>query len=293
MKIRSIIKALIDLICTAAASIYYLIPSKIKIVDQRNNNKIIVSLTTIPERINTVWITIESILHQSILPDKIILYLAEDQFKGKKIPKRLTKLEKRGLSIVFCEDLKPHKKYYYTMVNYPNEIVITVDDDSIYSRDLIKTLMESYEKYPNCVSCMRAHEIVYEKNGFPAIYRNWNKRISGMKGIPSEHLLAVGKGGVLYPPHAIPIDGFDKEAIIKYSLYADDIWLKIMELKNGVKVVKASNGNGYCPDIFATQEFALYKKNVAGEKNKEDRNDVYMNLLWKRYINSSNDICLY
>ena len=48
----------------------------------KRSQKVIVSLTSYPKRINTVWITIETLLRQSFKPDKIILWLATDQFDG-------------------------------------------------------------------------------------------------------------------------------------------------------------------------------------------------------------------
>ena len=49
---------------------------------------LIVSLTTIPDRIDSVWITIESLLR-----------LAKDEFDGIKLPRQLQQQVKRGLSI--------------------------------------------------------------------------------------------------------------------------------------------------------------------------------------------------
>ena len=53
---------------------------------------IIASLTTFPQRINIVSETIKTILAQSIKPDKVILWLAEEQF-----PQKETELPERSL----------------------------------------------------------------------------------------------------------------------------------------------------------------------------------------------------
>ena len=58
------------------------------------------------------------------------------------------------------EDLLGHKKYFYTMQKYKDLPIITVDDDSIYSKDLIQLLYDNYKKHPNCVSGMKTHRIV-------------------------------------------------------------------------------------------------------------------------------------
>ena len=57
-----------------------------------NNNrkeKIIVSLTTYNKRINTVFLTIESIFEQTVKPDKIVLWLDKNEFSIDTIPSTL------------------------------------------------------------------------------------------------------------------------------------------------------------------------------------------------------------
>jgi RimJ/RimL family protein N-acetyltransferase len=86
--------------------------------------KIIVSLTSYPKRIETTWLAIETLLRQTVKPDKIILWLADTQFESlEKIPRELREQQKRGLTIRFCDDLKSHKKYFYTMQEYKNKKV--------------------------------------------------------------------------------------------------------------------------------------------------------------------------
>ena len=60
----------------------------------------------------------------------VILWLSKEQFPDRSfIPNSLLSLEKRGLIIELCEgDLRSHKKYYYALRQYPNDIIITIDD---------------------------------------------------------------------------------------------------------------------------------------------------------------------
>ena len=69
------------------------------ITTQKRNKKIIASLTTFPNRINSVHKTIATLLTQTLKPDEVILWLAESQFPYKKLPDNLTNLEKFRLSI--------------------------------------------------------------------------------------------------------------------------------------------------------------------------------------------------
>ena len=42
------------------------------------------------------------------------------------------------------EDIKSHKKYYYTMKHYRDYAIITLYDDIYYPSDVIVSLYESY-----------------------------------------------------------------------------------------------------------------------------------------------------
>ena len=78
---------------------------KLGINTKKRKEKIIVSLTSYPKRINVVWITIETLLQQTVKPDEVILWLADSQFKEiEELPEELKALQKRGLTIRFCDD---------------------------------------------------------------------------------------------------------------------------------------------------------------------------------------------
>src|SRR5699024_6867152 len=138
--------------------------------------KVIVSLTSYPDRIGKIWLTIETLLDQTKKPDKIIHWLYKGEFSGEQdLPKRLTALKERGLEIKFCDkNLKPHKKYYYTMLNYPNSIVITGDDDMLFHPRLLENLLHCHEKFPHAICCSISREIKIEDQDLP-------KRLTALK----------------------------------------------------------------------------------------------------------------
>lgn len=229
--------------------------------------QILVSLTSFPARINTVHLTIESILSQKIKADKIILWLAESEFpqKMKDLPENLKSLCDKGLEIQWCEDLKPHKKYFFAMQKYPDSIIVTIDDDTIYPDNLLQKLLNSYKKYPFAVSAMRAHLISMTSDNKVGLYKTWKREITDV-GFPSMALCATGVGGVLYPPHIFNKEIFNKNVIERYCLYADDLWLKVMQLINQIPVVIADRTEKIS-NIPGTQEKALWKENDSNGKN--------------------------
>ncbi len=256
---------------TRIMPIYYKIFKTKKIGINLNNDrktKIVVSLTSIPTRLDKAYLTIETILRQTMKPDKVILYLGENA-KNVKLPNQLIEQQKRGLTIEYRDDskLKPHTKYFYAMQEYIDDIIITVDDDIYYNKRIIENLYNSYIKYSKAISCMRCHKIKINKNRIEP-YNLWEWEYNKEDALfPNNALLATGVGGVLYPPHILSKETFNIDKLNKLCPNADDIWLKCMEVENNVKVVKACKKNYYLYTIRGSQEVALSKGNVDNCEN--------------------------
>lgn len=232
----------------------------------------IVSLTSFPARIEDIWITIETILRQSFKPDKIILWLAEEQFPDKKLPESLTKLTERGLTIEYCEDLRSHKKYYYAIQKFPEANIITVDDDVYYPGHFLRHLIDLHNSFPKAICANRAHKMVIE-NGTIRPYRKWQHNYKKILK-PSPLLVQVGVGGVLYPPGSLSIDVFSKDVFKKICFHADDLWLKIMALKKRSLVVTNRRYNKDLVSVGKTQREKLVNTNVLSGGNDEQLKSV-------------------
>ncbi|MDE7363237.1 MAG: glycosyltransferase [Oscillospiraceae bacterium] len=239
--------------------------------------RIVVSLTTIPFRVEAAAKVISIMLHQTMKPDAIVLYLGKELFGDSELPELLKKEMECGVSVEYREDLICHTKYFYAMQDYPDDIVITVDDDIVYSEDLIETLYKTYCMFPNAVSALRVHQMTFNSKNEIAPYDKWKICNSDHILVPSLKLLALGVGGVLYPPHLLPEETFNLGELKRLSPRADDLWLKIMELKKDIPVVLARR---YEPLTYieGTQEVRLCDTNFY-----DDKNDVQMAELIKAY----------
>jgi len=241
---------------------------------------LIVSFTSFPERIPTIGATVESILRQSLKPNKVLLWLAKEQFPEEKVPCELKKYLDAGLEVRFCdEDLKPHKKSYYTAEAYPDSIIVTIDDEILYGESFLRRLYEAYQNSDkHTVICELGHEIRIGDDNKPKKYNEWNWEAIGLEG-PSDLLMPKGAGGVLYPPGFFRDEYFDIEAIRENCLMADDLWLKFMELLHGYKVKKT---RAYAKNVYSskqeTQKYAL-----ANSNNGENRNNVFLSNLVKKF----------
>lgn len=242
------------------------------------NGKMIVSLTSFPARIDLVWMTITSMMNQTLKPKKIILWLSNEQYKDETdLPQSLTKLKERGLEIYFCEDLKPHKKYFYTMQKYPEDVVVTVDDDIFYPENHLEMLWKKHLEYPKDVCCWYAHRITYDENGKISSYKEWESGISGCTE-PDYQIMAVGCGGVLYPPHCLSEKVFCLEEIRELCPVTDDLWLKAMEVEAGSKVVRCAEESQVFYGFLQTRKTGLFTENA-----NRNGNDDAIHAIMTRY----------
>lgn len=242
-------------------------------VDQ--NSPIIVSMTSFPARIDVVYLAIRSILNQTKKPSKIILWLAAEQFPEgeKELPKTLMELKPKGLHIQFCEDIKAHKKYFFSFQQFPKDLIVTVDDDVIYPENLLDVLFRVHEQHPNCVVANRVR-LMDIKDGNFTPYRQWKiNKLTDMS--PSKLIFSTGVGGVLYQPDFFPKQLFDIEGIKKTQCMNDDIWLKAGQVLNNVSVVYTDFYYKPFIEIADSQKESLYSNNVFNNDNDRQLVEVF------------------
>lgn len=232
-------------------------------------NDIIVSLTSFPARIHIVHLVIKSLFLQSIIPQKIILWLSADEFpnKEKDLPDKLRSLCNECFEIRFVNDnMRSHKKYMYALKEFSQCRIITVDDDTCYPNDTIQRLTELSAKHPRAVCANIVREIATENNVFLP-YNKWRK--TSTAGKESASLIALGYGGVLYPANCFQSFEDNIEIIKEKCLYADDLWLKANELKEGITVACDKRYFAHPITIKGSQKNSLQKTNN-GSVNQND-----------------------
>ena len=240
---------------------------------KQESKTIIASLTSFPARINYTHISIECLMRQSMKPDRIILWLAEEQFPKKinDLPQSLLNLKKRGLEIMFCDDIRSHKKYFYSLLNYPQSKVIMFDDDIYYHKDIVKRLTEHSKKNPHSITASRVHKMKF-KEGKLLPYRNWTKNYQANKS--DLYLLHTSGNGTLIPSKEILDDIiFDKSLIKNLSPNSDDVWWKLNLIRLEVKVSVFNKYNRDPITVKSTHQNSLVSLNTfKGEKDIQIEN---------------------
>lgn len=227
---------------------------------------VIVSLTSFPDRINEVWMVIKCMLNQTYCPSKIILWLSEDQFKSfESLPKSLLALQGDIFQIRLVKgDLRSHKKFYYVSQEFPNSLILLVDDDIYYPSNMIQELLAVHENHPSAVVCRYAYHMKYDTNGVLLPYTKWVHVISN--SFTDNHLFFGSGGGTLFTPNDLFKDLLNKDLFLALTPLADDIWLNAMAKLSQLPVIVVR------PRLLLTIErnngkMMLYKENVNNGRN--------------------------
>ena len=239
---------------------------KLSLNKVQRDKKIIISMTSFPERIKDLKYVLYSLFNQTVKADKVVLYLSEEEFHNKEndLPEDIKEFEKYGLEIRWIKNLCSYNKLIYALKDFPDEIIVTVDDDVYYSKNLIKNLYKSYKKNPEFVHANRVHKIVTNKKGGILSYEDWAKEIDSSKTEYTNFL--TGVGGVLYPPNTFNDEVFREEVFTKICPVADDVWFWAMCVLNG-KMVKVAQKPVHYKYLSVERENGLNNEKTLNKTN--------------------------
>ena len=244
--------------------VFYLKNRTLNFRSTMQKKQIIVSLTSFPVALPFAVKAIQSILDGSVLPDKIVLYLTRQQFPSGKIPSNIKAL----LSVTsifevrYCNEIiRSYTKLIPAMQDFPNEIIVTIDDDVRYHKNMLKCLLSRHKKYPNSIIGHRIRRIKLN-----AKYRKWKcyKRVSLLTRSfkPSFRNLQTGVGGVLYPPNSLSKEMLKTELFMQMAPTVDDIWFWAAAVANGTKIAPIPFGFWRQTDLRKPSEVSLRSTNV-------------------------------
>lgn len=133
---------------------YHKIPRVIK------KQKVIISFTTIPNRIDISKYMLSSILDQTVRVDEVRLYIPHKTFKGQEytIPTWMKNLQKTWpeFSIKVCDkDWGPATKIIPAVLDEKdsNNFLIYMDDDMVYHPETIERLITASNRHPRQAIC--------------------------------------------------------------------------------------------------------------------------------------------
>jgi hypothetical protein len=206
------------------------------------NLPVYVSVTTIFQNQDILVHTLNSIINQTKIPDKIYLYLSEEPYildKGfnDKIITDVDLLKfienyKDLIEVNWVKNIGSYRKLLPILKTKWLEdcVIITIDDDTVYDNNLIKNLLDDYAKH-NCVIGYRGFTPKFD------IFQNFDYLQRDKTQNYSLYNFLTGKGGILYKPqffHKTNELIFDDKIYLDTCDKQDDIWFYIIRIMNNI-----------------------------------------------------------
>jgi hypothetical protein len=229
--------------------------------------ELIISLTSYPARFGTLHLTLACLLDQTVAPDRIILWVAQNDFGA--LPRRVRDLEQRGLEVRACDDIRSFKKLLPALKAFPDAYIATADDDVYYPNDWLEILINACSD--RVIACHRAHRIKRRSDGRVAPYLEWDFIVQVENSQrPSSDLVPTGVGGVLYPPQSLDPCVSDRQLFQRLSPDGDDLWFFWCGRLTGTLTRK---GAGRMRKItwVGSQDAALWDQNKQGGNDRAIR----------------------
>ena len=184
---------------------------------------VIASLTTYPPRISKSWMAIETLLRQSVKPEKLLLVLNLEEFPSRKLPRKIEDQTRRGLEILWVErNGRSHDKLLPVRAAFPGSTIVTFDDDKFFPRNLLEKLIHSSQLNEGKVIGARGWEIRHSEDNTDIRFgKGWTRATPDSEG---RHLFFPGGNGCLYPYESLHTSVDNIDDALRVCPTADDIW---------------------------------------------------------------------
>ena len=214
---------------------------------KKKNTNIVVSFTTTPHRIEDIKPVLKSIERQSIKPNKIYVNVPW-KFKRTNQEYVIPNWLKIYPNIIInrTQDYGPATKLIATLEKEtdPSTIIITVDDDTIYPKHMVRDLVQPYF----CKNYKETYHTgaVFSGIGLNALFDAFHSfYVESIFLNNHPGLLVVGIGGVAYKREFFKEDIFSFIKSLPLSCFlSDDLTISMYLLARGVNIIKV-NGVSY------------------------------------------------
>ena len=201
-----------------------------------SGKRLIVSLSTMPDRIDRLQPTLDSLLNQTRPPDEIVLAVPKFSVRQKReyeIPSYLSRIPK--LRVLRCEkDWGPATKFIAVVqdekaASRNDALIMVVDDDRICPRDSIELYLHYHEQLPEAALCFRGGPMPRSFN-----WRDCKIEFGVDLQSPKQTAVITGCGSYLIQPRFFDESLWDYSIAPAGAFYMDDMWISGCLERRGV-----------------------------------------------------------
>jgi len=198
-------------------------------------NNFVLSLTSYGPRFKFLIQTFQNIKKQSLQPQITQLNIdinEKDEYLT--YHERLSQIF--DFRVNYLENLGPGKKLIPALECYPDNCVVTIDDDLQLDNQLFLELWKNHEKEPSAIIATRWHKPKFLPCGYLAPYEEWEFDSDQMS--ISDHPFITAGSGALFPPSSLAIEVLDRKKYLDLSFSTDDVWYWYHAILNQTPVRK-------------------------------------------------------
>jgi hypothetical protein len=202
-----------------------------------DDQRVIASLSTVPNRIGNLGPTIRSLLKQTRPPDEIVLAIPEFSVRERRpyvVPKHISRLPR--VRVLHCgKDWGPATKFIPAIqdelaVGRENTLIMVVDDDRVYPLDALETYLYYSRQLPDAALCFRGAAMPSSLDWDEA------KMIRARElREPRQVAVITGCGSYLIQPRFFDQSLWDYSPAPQVAFHIDDIWISGCLSRRGVR----------------------------------------------------------
>lgn len=231
---------------------------------------IVVSLTTVPSRIERILPALNSLLDQTVIPDRIFLALpslSKREQTGYVVPEELHG-HPRVTVLPSSRDWGPATKFIPALLQLadtPDAAILAVDDDNVYPRTFVETFRRFATLLPDAALSLRGCAVP------PSLrWRDCREYPGTAITSPARTDIVEGCGGILVRPRFFDAHLLDYAAAPPEAFFVDDVWVSGHLARRGIPryVVPFSGAFIYLPSLATFSGSALDRDvNRSGRNN--------------------------
>lgn len=229
-------------------------------------DRVVISLTTTPERIVHLKPTLVSLLDSTRRVDEIRINLPYISKRGQPyvIPKWLESLKSIRLARIE-QDWGPGSKIYPALLEEdPQTVIIAIDDDMIYGSSLIENLVAQYYHHGGQAVITTTGQLASDY-----VHKSKLSLILDFLRGPQSVEVVRGVSGFVLSPALVPKEVFDLESGPPEAVWVDDDWLSGWLKVYGVPVYQMGSQakSHFIPNMGSMCTAALIKTVNADDRN--------------------------
>lgn len=194
----------------------------------------ILSTTTTASRLHVFSYAIQSLLAQSVKPDRFLVNIDRTAFTPEGPTPVPDWLRRDDVIVNLVTDVRSYTKLLPAISeSSDDDVIVTADDDIIYKPTWLEELLDRSETNSRAIVCGRARYMPRNAFGNWKNYALWDNVDEVAYGLD---LLPLGVGGVVYRHALVDLDFLTDSQSLTIAPTADDLWFREASLRRGTPV---------------------------------------------------------